>query len=526
MGISKIKTQRLIGLFGILFLCPFSFADHKKGDSLSCSFLSAEHEAKSIWHINNQSAISSNIVTWTISATKLHPSHSLISISGKLRLHNTGKEPMRIGNMALVFRTGAVALPAVINVLDSVNGDAATSIHICQHRNKRKEISIAESSSSGTIRLLSASSNQPIALSTIPRIQPHSHLDLEFKGNFKAQGHFVASGGNASLEVLATVSGFGSSGDPEHCAKMDIDGDSIIVADEKRTRTLSCQMALSVPPAQRVNDQMILESLSSEVTGQNINSKQVTLNEIGQGSGAEIISDSTIRKIVASVVGGPANGQISACARLQSINPSSADIVSCSSQVVNANSFPPSPPPSAIGRFLPGQYCAYDQSGWGGEPTPGSISEKMYQQFDLRFQSGSLQVGSYQLAIFTSPESITSFLPVTQSPGVLLGPQVNPSSETEAGKLLGEVLTLRLNLSGIGYGSMGTFGILILKDTRTVFDGMDVYQIFQIAQDILGGSRTYPAVDTQELTNLLNNLNNSFGSCTPNQWALDHLDLP
>lgn len=480
-----IPSIKVVLLSLVLPLDLFAHSQHKS--HLTCSDILATQESTASWALSNVASQSQDQVTFVVTATKESATSSIYKFTGHLQIRNSTKAAERIKKIAFNLKRK----------------------HCHQSNGVKKENALTQS-----VRIFNPETRAQVDLSSLPLIQPNTTLKLRFEAIFDADAILPSKKGDLEIEPVVALSYKNSESETKKCHQH-FGKYSKFFCHKEKLKILSCSK--SVQPKIVFNSSV---KLQSSLSTQGISEAQILSNEIGNGSGTEITSNTVQRKISFSAVPGSTTGTLGLCARLYSLE---NELLKQNCKLVTINKSPLENPPAETKRFSAGEYCGYLPDVWGAEPLPGTIAQKMHEQFEIRFQSQALQVGSYHMAVFTSAQNVTDYLPSNGPSFILFQSLINPSS-SEGSQLLSDVLTMRLNLSGIGYGSLGTYGDLILEKTGTVFDGMSVYQIFHIAQDVLGGTLIIPQVTLNQLHDLIEDLNIAFSFCQPNDWAQTHLN--
>lgn len=174
---------------------------------------------------------------------------------------------------------------------------------------------------------------------------------------------------------------------------------------------------------------------------------------------------------------------------------------------------PQSPPPPP-----PFSGCTVTQGGWGAPAHGNNPGAFLDANFATAFPSGDLigRLPSFYL-LFDSAAAVRAFLPQGGPPGALTANATDPTTQTSAGVLAGQVLALSLNVKLYGLGS------LTLTGTGTSLDGHTVSDILAAANIALGGGPLPAGFTYSSLNDLIDQLNSSFDGCVADSWALTHL---
>lgn len=131
------------------------------------------------------------------------------------------------------------------------------------------------------------------------------------------------------------------------------------------------------------------------------------------------------------------------------------------------------------------------QGGWGNNCAGNNPGCYRDAHFATAFPSG-LTVGGSHTIHFSSANAVRLFLPAGSTGGSLTSNHTDPAS-TEAGVFAGQVTALALSLgfseAGLeGFCDLGNLYYLsVLPVNGSPFSGMTVYQLFALANDVLGG---------------------------------------
>jgi hypothetical protein len=176
-----------------------------------------------------------------------------------------------------------------------------------------------------------------------------------------------------------------------------------------------------------------------------------------------------------------------------------------------------------------GDMTTYGQGQWGGNGAAATLLADKYYNI---YPSGVFIIGnavnpSLYYLIFDAATALEAYLPQTTPIGALDGTLVNPT-DSHSGIFGGYVAALKLNIdfsdagfltgnSGLKFGDLVIFGLT----NNTSLNGMTVRQLFDIVNTALSSAPTpYTIAD---LTDILLQVNASFGDGTPSTWAQQHL---
>ncbi len=166
------------------------------------------------------------------------------------------------------------------------------------------------------------------------------------------------------------------------------------------------------------------------------------------------------------------------------------------------------------------------QGGWGNNCAGGNPGCYRDAHFATAFPAG-LTVGGNHTIHFSSSNAVRLFLPAGSTGGSLTSNHTDPAS-TEAGVFAGQVTALALSL---GFGEAGLEGfcdlgglyyLSVLPVNGSPFSGMTVYQLFALANDVLGGDLSgLPSGTTlSNLNDVITAINENYDNGTADQGHL------
>ncbi|HEV8038277.1 MAG TPA: PEP-CTERM sorting domain-containing protein [Bryobacteraceae bacterium] len=179
-----------------------------------------------------------------------------------------------------------------------------------------------------------------------------------------------------------------------------------------------------------------------------------------------------------------------------------------------------------------GDETTYNQGVWGAPPdNVGAVL--LAADFDTVYAAtGGVIVGSLSgfTMVFIDVDSVLVYQP-SVGPYAPLNSSVLDPVTTSSGAFGGDVLALEFNVDFSDAGFLPAtsgipFGNLLLEGFSTLpqLDGLTVRQFLGDMNTLLGGGSTIVSID--DLGTIVNELNSSFSSGTPNQFAQDHLVAP
>jgi hypothetical protein len=151
------------------------------------------------------------------------------------------------------------------------------------------------------------------------------------------------------------------------------------------------------------------------------------------------------------------------------------------------------------------------QGGWGASPSGNNPGTYLHQHFSGAFPNG-LSIGCNNSLNLTTASAVTAFLPSGSTAqmlptGTLTDPNTNYSNVL-AGQLVAATLNIGFDSYDANFGSSTIFVGDLIYSNNSVFDGMTVSTVVQLANDFIGGcTSTYNA---SELNNALTSFNESY----------------
>jgi len=175
------------------------------------------------------------------------------------------------------------------------------------------------------------------------------------------------------------------------------------------------------------------------------------------------------------------------------------------------------------------KYTTVTQGGWGANCSGNNWGCYLDKNFASNFPSG-LTVGSVangKYVTLTSATAIHAFLPTGGTPSALTKAWTNPTKKTLANTLVGQAVTLTLNVKFFPTSA----NLVVLSGP---FAGQTVSQMLTIANAVLGGSTSYSASSVNDVLNSINiNFDNGNGTnlgflgyCVPNAGGRDIANEP
>jgi hypothetical protein len=184
--------------------------------------------------------------------------------------------------------------------------------------------------------------------------------------------------------------------------------------------------------------------------------------------------------------------------------------------------------------WQPGDLISYNQASWTTSADGSAALTNNY--FSVYLSTfGVVEIGvpgdaGYSVQ-FTSPTTISDFIPTNGPPAALTGDLVDPVT-TSAGIFAGDVLAVQLDMDFADHGALSgnsdfLFGDLVLhgfSGSVAGLNGLSVRTVDVIINNSLGGGTTGYTIDDLDL--IAEELGNSFDDGTVSTWAQDHLAAP
>jgi hypothetical protein len=193
-----------------------------------------------------------------------------------------------------------------------------------------------------------------------------------------------------------------------------------------------------------------------------------------------------------------------------------------------------------------GDETTYNQGLWGageetnaaGEEVPFPGAALLAADFNTVYASQGLIVGSFSgfTMVFTDSAAVETYIPSAGAYAPLNSSVLNPIT-TSSGAFGGDVLALEFNVDFSDAGFLPAasgipFGDLLLEGFSTLpqLDGLTVRQFLGDMNTLLGGGSSIVSIDDVgtifDGATIVNDVNSSFSSGMPSQFAQDHLVAP
>lgn len=478
-----------------------------------------------LWQLSKTGSVdaASSTVSWTITATQVGTVSGRLLVDGVVEVRNTGDLPATIGNVAVLLERGPHATPVSADVADATAGDAATSIAVDPHVAPGHVSTISENAASGSLVLLDASNDAPIALVPELQLDGHSTRRVLFSAAFDNNVLGLAVGELVRAQAFVSYGNANPHG--SSAANVDINGNGAIDADEMWVNGDAKTVAFRVPAPTTTSSSPTIADDAAAIT----TTGTVTITSSSFALGA------TSGTASATFDAGAHGGTITNCAQLTGAgttttfdgytfpNGDGVSATACDTETV--------PPPCVHGTtgcpWQNGDETSYTQVSWPDNPTASALLAanygSVYAAVSDVFVIGT---GGFSLS-FGDATHLLAFLPQAGTPGPLTESQTNPGS-SEAGLFGGDVAALKLDVDFSDAGllantvgvSFGDLHLCSLVDTPDL-NGSTVRQLLDIANGWLGGNTgpdTLAAVDT-----LVENVNIAFDGGTVTPFAQAHL---
>jgi hypothetical protein len=183
-----------------------------------------------------------------------------------------------------------------------------------------------------------------------------------------------------------------------------------------------------------------------------------------------------------------------------------------------------------------GDETTYNEGVWGAPPDDVG-AQLLAADFNTVYAGGAI-VGSPSgfVMVFTDSAAVDAYIPSVGAYAPLNTSVLNPLT-TSSGAFGGDVLSLEFNVDFSDAGFLPAasgipFGDLLLEGFSTLpqLDGLTVRQFLGDMNTLLGGGSSIVSIDDVATifdgTTIVNDLNSSFSSGIPSQFAQDHLVAP
>jgi hypothetical protein len=500
------------------------------------------HHNETSWTLAKTGSLSGSTVTWTVTATKGATTDSVLSGDGFVRIQNTGSADATIGNIVvnLQRKYGKQWKTQSSDVANATSGDAATKAKIVSGASSEGLSCFEENAASGTLVFTDANSDSIFSLVPQLSLPAGAVLDLFFQANFNNTILGIPAGEAVRFEVIVSFGNSGKrGGSGASGTNIDINGNSVLDADEACVRSVPTRLTVTVPALEECGKEVALLDQAGDVTTTGTVTFSGFSTTIGEGSGYQVLSASGSFTVSVEVDPGADGGSITNTAHLDSagedvvvpgpiIDPLTGEVEfvhvfeCCPGIHLEASS------KVDIGavQHTPRAYTTYSQGGWGSPTTnpnghnPGHF---LAARFAAVYPLGVVEVGTSGADFwmrFTTAAAIEKYLPAGGPAKSLDANHVNPEN-THSGVFGGQVLALQLSVdfSAAGETAAG-LGDLVYHLSGSDWDGMSVKQILAAANAALGsGNDNLP----DGLNALVANLNLAFDNGVESAWATAHL---
>lgn len=494
--------------------------------ALSSSNAALTQTGDAAWSLQKTGSVdtSSKTVTWTITATKTATTSGQLVVTGFMGVTNSGGAGATIGNIVvnLQTRSGNTWKSVAADVADATSDDAATTAHIDPKASSENISTFQESSASGALAFMDASSNTVFSLVPEKTIAPGATVNLLFSASFDNHVLNLPTGRSVRAEVIVT---FGNSTSHAPSAQnVDINGNGHVDSDEAWVRSVPARLGLTVPSQVGDNGTLtITDSASNIKTTGTVSFTNPSFN-IGATSGT----------VTVSYDGGANGGKITNCAEGTGAGTTitvggfvfpvvaGASLEACDTEEIGADTCTEG---AAGCGWKTGDLTTYDQGGWDGNP--GSTLTSGYSSV---YGGGSLIVGGGFGLAFSDANAVLAYLPASGTARPLTASLQDPT-DTASGVFGGDVVALQLDIdfsdAGRLAGSTGyKFGDLTLCSmTPSSLNNLSVRQYAAIANALLGGGSSggFTGADITTLDPITADISAAFAGGEPSSFAQSHL---
>jgi len=434
-------------------------------------------------------------VTWSITATPSTTTHNHLLLSGTLTVKNTGSAPAPIGNIVVALQTkhGMAWTTLAADVADATQGDAATVAHTASG-------DVSETAASGSLGFTDAHNNSLFSLVPEVQIAPGARVVLDFTASFDNNVLHLPKGAKVRGYVGVSFGNHGSG-----AAKVDINGNGVIDADEQYVRTVEERDEERVPCASTGNTTATLTDSAADITTTGtVTFSNATFNLSGTSGTATVSYD-----------GGASGGEITNCAHL--VTTAGQHLDACNTQTIGANVCTPGAPGCG---WQDGDVITYTQFDYG-DPSNAAATlleaqfANLYTELDVGLPGHEIQLSDALSVIQYMPDT-GPFLEALQA--VYFDPQT-----TEAGDFGADVVALRLDVDLADHGLLGstTFGELLYCDASSPLNAQSVRQILATANTLLGAGTA--AVTVDQIAPIVTNLTAAFDAGAVSLFAQQHV---
>ncbi|MBI5686429.1 MAG: hypothetical protein HZC54_15260 [Verrucomicrobia bacterium] len=495
-------------------------------------------------------------VLWSVSATRGSATTLTLAANGFVRVQNSGSAPATIGNIVVnlqrtVGKSGAGNKWVTISsdIADATQGDAATFARISPQASAEGLGSFSENTASGPLEFMDADNNTAFSLTPQVSLAPGQAVNLLFSAKFNNALLALPAGTLARIEIIVSFGNAGArGGSGSVSSNIDINGNGVIDADERKVRSVPTRLTCAVPAAFTVNDSVLLRD--DEITSTGTVTLGPVVTDIGNGAQVEVISQSVQRRVTVPASGGADGGEACNIARLQGVEYSVAIVTGQRLVGYDVNGLPIYEPVYTCIRLVPaldlmsqscvpipgdnggdpeilpdGTFYSYTQGGWGATPRGNNPASILAASFAAVYPN-DLVLGSGCTLRFTSAAAVRAYLPAGGPPAALTASLVDPTS-TSAGVFGGQVTALRINVdfsaAGVTVGPGGPVGAMRIVGTGTPLDNLTVAQALAIAEAALGDGLLPAGMTLPNLNDLVTDLNEAFDNGIQSVWARNHL---
>jgi hypothetical protein len=493
------------------------------------------------WTLTKTSAVDTGAktVTWTINATKGATTGGKLTADGYLDVFNLGTGPATLGNIVVNLQVreddhgnhchhgahGEHWVTLSSDVADATQGDAAISAHVVGDDTTEHQSTFTENAASGALSFTDRRFNTMFSLVPEQTVLPWSDVPLLFAASFDNNVLQLSHNTDVRFEVVVT---FGNHplGGPRHTDEnVDINGNGIIDADEKKVKSIAALFEKTVPTQTNANLTLALSDNASDISTMGTVTFTNPVINLGTTTGTVKVSYDAGASggSITNCVHGTGTGITDSVGHYMFTAVMPLDLTTCTTAAIAQPTCTPGAPGCG---WHDGDVISYDQNVWGADPADGPPAQIVAEHFFDVFTAG-LSLGGTNQMDFGGADALLTFLPQGGPPAALDHDISDPTS-TAAGVFGGQVAALRLNVdfadAGYTAGSAAVrFGDLRVCGLVTVpgLDNLTIRQVQAIMNTALGGDPTgFSIVD---LSQELGEINSSFEGGFASTYAQQHI---
>jgi hypothetical protein len=480
------------------------------------------------WSLTKTSAVdtASKTVTWTIAATKGATTGGHLVVDGYLDVINLGTGPATLGNIVVNLQAlqGHKWITLSSDVADATQGDAATSAKVVANDTTEHQGTFTENAASGALSFMDRRYNTMFSLVPEAQLQPWSDLPLLFSAAYDNNVLHLATNAQVRFEVVVTFGnhplGFGHTG-----TNIDINGNGIIDPDEKHVRSVPALFTKTVPTTTAANSALALSDTVGDISTMGTVTFTNPVINLGASSGTVKVNydAGTDGGSITNCVHGTGTGVIDPVGSFTFTAVAPLALTTCTTAPISQPTCTPGAPGCG---WHDGDEESFSQNTWGADPLGGPPAQLIQQHFDTVYPAG-MQLGGTKFMLFTSGDSLLTYLPQTGPAGTLNATLVDPTSSS-SGVFGGQIAGLRLNIdfadagytAGTAATRYGDLHLCALTDTPGL-NNSTIRQLQTVVNAALGGDPTPYSI--ADLSALLMQVNGAFEGGFVNTFAQDHV---